>query len=106
MDKYEADGDADENDYENMDVLQRRLAEYKMKRRDKEEARRNGREGYMDDGTIFKQFNLTYMLQQSNSIDDDEIDLPMLQRRRRRNDMDPELELEDDATVGVNLLSF
>ncbi|KAJ3206732.1 MCM DNA helicase complex subunit [Dinochytrium kinnereticum] len=84
QDVYEAE-DVDDEDYDVLDPEARALAEARMRRRDREAARREGRlpPAYLDD-------------------DDEDMDGPVRIRRRRRNEANIELDLDDpDADIGL-----
>ncbi|KAJ3095704.1 MCM DNA helicase complex subunit, partial [Phlyctochytrium planicorne] len=101
QDVYEAEN-IDDEDYEALDPQARALAEARMRRRDREQARREGRlpAAYLDDG--LPQSNrepITYLL------DDEDMDGPVRIRRRRRAGAATvdELDLDDpDADIGLS----
>ncbi|TPX64282.1 hypothetical protein SpCBS45565_g06016 [Spizellomyces sp. 'palustris'] len=84
LDRYEIDEELENEDFENMDMETRRLVEAKLRRRDREEARRDGRlpAAYMDE-------------------DEDDLEGPMPIRRRRRQNIDPDLQLDLDGDMEV-----
>ncbi|KAJ3078307.1 hypothetical protein HK102_004594, partial [Quaeritorhiza haematococci] len=84
LDQYDIDN-LDDGDYESMDAETRQLVEEKLRRRDREQARLEGRlpAAFMDD-------------------DEDDDDRPLIRRRRRRGRFGDDLDLGDlDGMGGV-----
>ncbi|KAI8826242.1 MCM2/3/5 family-domain-containing protein [Fimicolochytrium jonesii] len=84
LDRYEIDDAAEAEELDAMDLETRQLVEAKLRRRDREAARREGRlpAAYMDDD------------------DDEDLDGPMPVRRRRRHGLD-DLQMDLDGEVEV-----
>ncbi|KAJ3172040.1 MCM DNA helicase complex subunit [Geranomyces variabilis] len=84
LDRYEVEADIDEEEFNAMDMETRQLVEAKLRRRDREQARRDGTlpAAFMDE-------------------DDDDQEGPMPIRRRRRQNIDADLQLDMDGDVEV-----
>ncbi|KAJ3020773.1 MCM DNA helicase complex subunit [Thoreauomyces humboldtii] len=80
LDRYEVSEEVDQETFDSMDAETRQLVEAKLRRRDREQARRDGTlpAAYMDDDD-----------------DEDEDDMPVRRRRKQRPDQDlPDLDAE------------
>ncbi|KAJ3175281.1 MCM DNA helicase complex subunit [Geranomyces variabilis] len=84
LDRYEVEADIDEEEFNALDMETRQLVEAKLRRRDREQARRDGTlpAAFMDE-------------------DDDDQEGPMPIRRRRRQNVDADLQLDMDGDVEV-----
>ncbi|KAJ1566043.1 MCM DNA helicase complex subunit [Nowakowskiella sp. JEL0078] len=107
LDQYDTQ-DLDEQNYDDLDADARQIAEAKMRRRDREQARQEGRlaAAFMDDGLCLHVYEIPkFVIYQFKNLDadEDEFNRPYQVRRRHifEGDMEMEYDLENEEAAAL-----